>query len=104
MKQLSLNVLVGAAVVCLAAGHGHAAVPPPSPILSPLEQALSQIVSEDDRQRPPESEVTRLLSDNSRARQVLGWEPRVSLREGLKRVIDWWRDRRPRFGWNQDAI
>lgn len=63
-----------------------------------------QIVSEDDRQRPPESEVTRLLSDNSRARQVLGWEPRVSLREGLKRVINWWRDRRPRFGWNQDAI
>ena len=50
-----------------------------------------ELISDDSRQRPPDSEVSRLLSDNSRARQVLGWEPHVSLREGLGRVIDWWR-------------
>jgi GDP-D-mannose 3',5'-epimerase len=28
-------------------------------------------------------------SDNTRLRQVLGWEPMVSLEEGLKRTYDW---------------
>jgi len=33
--------------------------------------------------------VSRAL-DISRARELLGWEPKVSLREGLKRTIDWY--------------
>jgi dTDP-D-glucose 4,6-dehydratase len=28
-------------------------------------------------------------SDNTRLRQVLGWEPRVSLRAGLERTYAW---------------
>jgi nucleoside-diphosphate-sugar epimerase len=28
-------------------------------------------------------------SDNSRLRQVLGWEPQISLEEGLKRTYAW---------------
>lgn len=28
-------------------------------------------------------------SDNSRLREVLGWEPRISLEEGLKKTFDW---------------
>ena len=31
----------------------------------------------------------RLLSDNSKARQMLRWEPQVGFREGLSRSIDW---------------
>src|SRR5580700_9269510 len=30
------------------------------------------------------------VADNSRARQLLGWEPMVSFREGLRRTIDWY--------------
>ncbi|HLH66919.1 MAG TPA: GDP-mannose 4,6-dehydratase [Solirubrobacteraceae bacterium] len=41
------------------------------------------------RLRPPASEVALLLSDPARARAALGWEPRVGLREGLERTIDW---------------
>lgn len=34
-------------------------------------------------------DVLRLFSDSSAARDRLGWEPRVSLREGLERLIAW---------------
>lgn len=30
------------------------------------------------------------VADNSLARELLGWEPRVSFREGLKRTVDWY--------------
>ncbi|MFQ5615649.1 MAG: GDP-mannose 4,6-dehydratase [Anaerolineales bacterium] len=41
------------------------------------------------RLRPAKSEVERLLSDNSRAKEILGWQPQYSLQEGLERTIDW---------------
>jgi nucleoside-diphosphate-sugar epimerase len=28
-------------------------------------------------------------SDNTRLRQVLGWEPRISLEDGLARTYEW---------------
>jgi len=49
------------------------------------------IAQQSERLRPPKSEVMRLLSDNSRARSILGWQPQVSLEEGLSRTIDWMR-------------
>jgi UDP-glucose 4-epimerase len=33
-------------------------------------------------------EVRRIAIDPSRAREELGWEPRVELREGLERTLD----------------
>lgn len=41
------------------------------------------------RLRPKDSEVGRLLADAREARRVLQWKPRVDLRTGLQRVIDW---------------
>jgi NAD dependent epimerase/dehydratase len=41
------------------------------------------------RLRPAKSEVQRLLSDNRRARQRLGWTPSVPLQEGLLKTINW---------------
>ncbi|MCP4230220.1 MAG: NAD-dependent epimerase/dehydratase family protein [bacterium] len=37
----------------------------------------------------PQSEVQRLLSDNSRATTLLGWKPEVELGEGIKRLEGW---------------
>lgn len=45
------------------------------------------IVQEEQRFRPELSEVHKLVSDNSLARRVMGWEPRTSLDDGLKRTI-----------------
>lgn len=45
------------------------------------------IVQEEQRFRPELSEVHKLVSDNNLARRVMGWEPRTSLDDGLKRTI-----------------
>ena len=37
--------------------------------------------------------VPRRLADTSRARRLLGWQARVSLTEGLDRLVAWWRAR-----------
>jgi dTDP-glucose 4,6-dehydratase len=37
----------------------------------------------------PEDDPTRRCPDISRARTLLGWEPRVPLREGLTQTLDW---------------
>jgi dTDP-glucose 4,6-dehydratase len=41
------------------------------------------------RVRPPDSEVQRLLSDPGLARELMGWEPEVTLREGVSRTLEW---------------
>lgn len=48
-----------------------------------------QIVTDGLRVRPGNSEVERLLADSSKAKRLLGWEPRVSLEEGLAQTIEW---------------
>ena len=48
-----------------------------------------EVVTEDQRLRPPASEVQRLLSDPSHAKELLGWEPRTPLVEGLRRTAEW---------------
>jgi dTDP-glucose 4,6-dehydratase len=39
----------------------------------------------------PPDDPARRKPDITRARTLLGWEPRVPLREGLARTLDWWR-------------
>ena len=38
---------------------------------------------------PRASEVKRLCGDNSKARALFGWHPRVSIRDGLSKNIEW---------------
>jgi dTDP-glucose 4,6-dehydratase len=47
------------------------------------------IKSDEQRLRPEKSEVERLLADNRLARNVLKWDPVVSLEEGLRKTIEW---------------
>jgi NAD dependent epimerase/dehydratase len=42
-----------------------------------------------DRLRPETSEVQRLVSDPHLAGELTGWAPRVGLRDGLAKTIDW---------------
>jgi NAD dependent epimerase/dehydratase len=47
------------------------------------------IITDEQRVRPEKSEVMRLIADPSKAKRLVGWEPRVSLDEGLGRTIEW---------------
>ncbi len=44
---------------------------------------------DDQRLRPENSEVMRLLSNNEKAHQRLHWQPEVSLEDGLKQTVAW---------------
>jgi len=48
-----------------------------------------KIVSDDVRIRPQKSEVERLWCDSTKAKELLKWEPKTSLDEGLKKTIVW---------------
>ncbi|UKS26151.1 GDP-mannose 4,6-dehydratase [Paenibacillus sp. HWE-109] len=37
----------------------------------------------------PQSEIQKLLCNSSKAKQLLGWEPQTSLKEGLKLTEEW---------------
>jgi CDP-glucose 4,6-dehydratase len=40
----------------------------------------------------PHAEIDRQWVDSSKLRELTGWEPQLSLEDGLRRTIDWYRD------------
>ena len=56
----------------------------------------AEVVQEEARLRPDNSEVMVLLSDPSKAKSLLGWEAVVPLEEGISRTARWL-EKRPRL-------
>jgi nucleoside-diphosphate-sugar epimerase len=52
-----------------------------------------EVVTDEQRLRPEGSEVNRLFGDNSRLRQLTGWQPAYAglegFRRGLARTAEW---------------
>jgi dTDP-glucose 4,6-dehydratase len=69
-----------------------------------LTGSAATIESEAVRLRPEKSEVERLLAENKLAREILGWEPAVSLEDGLKETIEWLRGNLHRYRPDSYAI
>ena len=46
------------------------------------------------------ADVMATWADVSKAKRLLGWEPRVSLKEGVARLVEWYRDNRD---WARDV-
>ena len=53
-----------------------------------------EIETDEKRIRPAEAEVEVLLADPAVARELLGWEPAVSLEDGILRTAEWMRSSR----------
>lgn len=55
-----------------------------------------EIITDEQRLRPEKSEVERLWASNTKARELLGWQPQYGSREGLFRglteTISWFRE------------
>lgn len=51
-----------------------------------------QVITDNARLRPENSEVFRLWCDNTKIRELTGFEPKYSIKEGLKKTIDWFMD------------
>ena len=63
-------------------------------LLIDLTGAEAEILADKQRVRPAKSEVERLLCDNTTIKELTGWSPQISLREGLSRTIEWMKDRK----------
>jgi nucleoside-diphosphate-sugar epimerase len=37
----------------------------------------------------PQSEIKKLICNNSKAKKLLNWEPQTSLEEGIEKTKDW---------------
>jgi len=58
-------------------------------IIKDIMQSDVQFVTDEQRIRPGNSEVFRLWCDNSKIRELTGFEPKYSIREGLEKTVDW---------------
>jgi NAD dependent epimerase/dehydratase len=54
-----------------------------------IDKPNLKISCDENRIRPEKSEVMELICDNSKAKKLLGWEPKHSLDEGLRETINW---------------
>ncbi len=55
-----------------------------------------EIITDQERQRPENSEVERLLSSNTLAKELIGWQPQYTgvagFKKGLEKTIEWFRE------------
>ena len=74
----------------LASGEEHSVGDVARELVSQINPR-ARIITEPSRLRPEKSEVERLLGCNKKIRELTGWAPRVSLRQGLEETVAWFR-------------
>ena len=75
--------------VNLGTGQGETIGTMAEMILRQLGKESISIEQDPARVRPAKSEVMRLISDNTKAREICGWTPKYDLTEGLLETIEW---------------
>jgi NAD dependent epimerase/dehydratase len=65
-------------------------------LIAKVMETHIEIETNQDRMRPERSEVERLWADNSKAKELTGWEPIYAgiegFRTGLRETADWFKD------------
>lgn len=57
----------------------------------------AKIVCDEQRLRPEKSEVSRLLGDNTKIKNLTDWKPQYTFGEGIKETIDWIRNNMTKY-------
>jgi nucleoside-diphosphate-sugar epimerase len=83
--------------VNLGVGRGETIGEMVKTILKIIGKENMPIRQDSSRVRPVKSEVMRLISDNTIAREICGWQPKYSLEQGLKETIDWIKNNTGRY-------
>jgi nucleoside-diphosphate-sugar epimerase len=63
-------------------------------LLSVLKNTTGRTEATAEYREPRAGDVRHSLADITRAREMLGYEPRVGLEEGLQKTIEWWKQSR----------
>lgn len=84
-------------VVNLGVGQTHGVLEIVDSVATILGKSLV-VETDASRLRPAKSEVTRLLSDNQKAKRMMNWSPSVSLTTGLRALLDWLKEQPYRPG------
>lgn len=61
-------------------------------LISKILHINVEVTTEDIRVRPDESEVERLMCDNSKLMRQTEWKPRYNLKVGLEKTIEWFKE------------
>lgn len=69
-----------------------------------IAEVEARVETDSVRVRPEKSEVGILLADNTKAKSLLGWEPLITLEDGLARTVDWMRTHRHRYRVDEYAV
>lgn len=56
-----------------------------------------EIVQDEDRYRPGDSDVEELLVGHEKLTQETGWEPKIDWEEGIRRTIEWYANNETRW-------
>jgi dTDP-glucose 4,6-dehydratase len=54
-----------------------------------------------DKNRLRPRDVEALVTDNSKARKLLGWKPETTFEEGIRKTIQWYRDNSKTWGYEK---
>jgi len=58
-------------------------------LIKEIMKSDANLTLDDQRLRPEHSEVFRLRCDNTKIKELTGYEPQYTLREGLEKTIEW---------------
>jgi nucleoside-diphosphate-sugar epimerase len=58
-------------------------------LIKNIMQSDVRFITDEQRIRPENSEVFRLWCDNSKIRELTGFEPKYGIREGLEKTVAW---------------
>jgi NAD dependent epimerase/dehydratase len=58
-------------------------------LIKEIMQRDVRFITDEQRLRPKDSEVFRLLGDNSLIKVLTGWQPEYSIQQGLSETINW---------------